>query len=741
MVPFAIAAEAPEVATDDLATATEVHGSEAERALEMVDAAAFAEIEQNQERTVLYPFIILELGDREVQVEVDREDGFIPELPAGVSYTPETHTLTLNNVSLSRLELSGLADIPVTVQVLGSNTIFVNCDNIEEHHDNPLEIRGCNNVTFTGGGTLNVVSGYSGEPYIYTEGIYVHDTFLAEDVYSYRNDTAIVTGERNSTLCFDGVKINIENQLQRSEVDCSDEYAHFFFGSGGDPAELIFGQVDLRNNADITISGQSNAVIRGNVTIDNTSSLTANGIDFRNYDNGIDPNLPDSNCTVTVKGTLKSTGISDDIIQKSWALVRQAYPDLTILMFADGGIFVGSNVTLIQDGGNISSVSSAYSPSGLTVYGNYELRRGSLSVYVKDFNKPENDTFNYGNVDGIRISNGSFVQSGGNISINGADLDASDIELQGVVVSNEANVELNGGTINIDLPKSAMVAECIWACASTVNCNGTVITASSKDNSTVETIYGITILQDSMPDSQPARFQFNSGSFTLSPSGKVTDITFLAVSNLSRDGKEGATMQITGGDITVDLSNCTYRSARGVRVSDYSSFYVAGGNISMKLNGSSRDTGLILNTGFTLYDNANAQFSGGTVDISVATESASNGFEVRESSSLVINGTANLKLGTAETGLENGIVCLNSELTIDGTPTIDIESAGAGISLTSGSVGKIAGGTVRINQKYQGSSLESVIREGIAVEGSTLSFLGGETYLRGGHPLTSNSRV
>lgn len=239
------------------------------------------------------------------------ETGEVPErLPVGVSYTRETHTLTLQNAELSGLELSGFGDLPLTVRVSGENTIEVESDrNSEEEYRPPLSISLCNNVTFTGGGTLNVTTLYSGEPSLiqrdnpYNDPVPARNTFTAEDVYSCEEDVTVIYGleNRNSTLLFDNVSINVNSLIQESIVGLSSGNVDVKVGASNAPVEFNFGHVELKNNSSVSISGLGTSSVAGNVLIDTSSSLTTGPLSF----------IEGYGYTIEVDGLLTINEISD----------------------------------------------------------------------------------------------------------------------------------------------------------------------------------------------------------------------------------------------------------------------------------------------------------------------------------------------------------------------------------------------------------------------------------------------
>lgn len=719
MVPSVLAAEKPEVTAGnqtaespaaDSANLTTEHTPkkpQIERAQETVAMAAAPTSDGSE---VQYEPEIRLTWDGE-PVTWRAETGEVPEkLPIGISYTRENHTLTLQNAALSGLELYGFGDLPLTVRVSGENTIAVASDrNSEEEYRAPLSISLCNNVTFTGGGTLNVTTLYHGEPTVTrdynSKTMPAHETFVAEDVYSYDRDTEYVEMNRKGTLSFNNISININNMIQESRVHFDGNSGYISFDVYNTPADIKFGQIEIKNNSTISINGLSQSAFHGNVVIDGTSSLTANSIVFGKYDISywgiIDSAREWANqgytgdaYSVMVEGALTTHAVSDEMIQAHLEVAKKAYPSPSVKWSVNSpssGLDIQPRTRLKLDGGTITA-------DAVSVRGLAEVSSGTLSI----------------SEGGLDLDYGKFIQTGGKVLISDA--------TYGIDADNAA-LELNGGTMDIILPESSTQVVCIDADDSTVNCSGTDITVYCDGDADVDTLTGIAI----GGGSEEMSLTYSGGSFTLRPAGTIGTIALFSVSGYNY---KTPTVQINGGNVLADLTNCTYNSFTGVDAWNKSSFSITDGNMSMKLNSASD------NIGFSFNSENVGLFSGGIVDISV-TEDAPDTIAIREGggSRVLISGTATLKLGTDST-IGYGIICgryqygyTPGELTIEGTPTIEIESSQTGISiLSSGSEGEISGGTIRINQKCQGG------RTGIYVYNGTLSITGGKTYVRGIYP-------
>lgn len=728
MVPSVLAAEKPEVtagnqtaespAADSANLATEHTPKESliEQVQETVGMVATPSSYQSEPQSE--PEIRLMLNGELVtwKVETDEVPG---NLPAGVSYARENHTLTLQNADLSGLELYGFGDLPLTVRVSGENTIAVASDrNSEEEYRAPLSISLCNNVTFTGGGTLNVTTLYHGEPSVtrvyISQTIPAHETFVAEDTYSYDHDASFVVMDRESTLSFDNVSININNMIQESTIRFEDNYGFISFDIYNTPADIRFGQIEIENNSSISISGLSQSAFLGNVVIDETSSLTANSIAFGLHDRTYETakylaamwaaqGYTDK-YSVIVKGELTTRAVPDEIIQAHLEAAKNAYPSPSVKLsvYAPSSLIDIQPLTWLKlDGGTITT-------EAVLVTGLAEICSGTLSVSSNS--NRENGAYEAG----LNLAVGKFIQTGGKVLISGANYG---------IYADRAALELNGGTMDIILPESSTQAVCINANSSIVNCGGTDITAYCDGDADVDTLTGIAMRGQ-------MNLTYSGGFFTLRPAGTIGEITLFSVDDAYN--YKTPTVQINGGNVLADLTNCTYNSFTGVAASGGSSFSITDGNMSMKLNSASD------NIGFSFAGEGVGLFSGGTVDISV-TEDAPDTTAIRENggSRVLISGTATLKLGTDST-IGYGIVCSRvsdylpntpSELTIEGTPTIEIESSQTGISIIDSSEGEISGGTIHINQKCQGG------RTGIFVDDGTLSITGGKTYVRGIYPL------
>lgn len=612
----------------------------------------------------------------------------MPNLPAGVTYTPETHTLSLQGASLTRLAISGFGNTPVTIQVQGDNTIAWTLDQACVPNPAALEITGCNHVTFTGGGTLHVKSLYSGSPILQTDiagGIAASSTFVAEGAYfSYD-----VASSGPGTLEFNNVTVDVENQLQQSALFPSGDSA-LLQGSGGNPAELMFSRISLTNHASLALHGQREATLYGSVDIGAGCSLIADGIAFGGM--MADPDAP---ATVTVKGTLQA-GTRTPAIESHRKLIQGQYADLTCS--SGHALFVDPTVSLLLDGGEISSIASLYTEGGIEISGSTEVRSGTMSVSVLDADIPERerDWTCYSRISGIRID-GSLRQTGGKITVDFSAFAVPHVECRLLDAMDGAEVELNRGTMDLRLPRQAYEVVGVGVNGEVFTCSGTNITVSGDNNGSYVMVTAVEVNEPYGPDSTPAAFRFSGGSLAVKAAGPFS-VTALEVDG---HGVPGGAIQITGGTITADL---TASSGFGIAAVGDSTLTVSGGTMDFRFNGNSSSMGI--ETYGTDVVSTKAVFSGGKISIQT--------------------------VGEAEERYRlDGINCAFSAVTITGQAEIDIASSNVpGITFWANTTAEISGGTVRINQKT--ANPKTV---GIYVEHSTLAFTGGEVYAQGSPPL------
>ncbi len=300
-------------------------------------------------------------------------------LPGGVTYAADTHTLTLNGANLSSLVLKDFGDIPVVVQVLGENTIKSSMD-ADSKYPCQLEIIRCNNVTFSGGGSLSITKEFTGDPNIFDstdQMMEARPTFIVQDTYSLDLDTAVLATGPSSKLCFDKVNITIEDQFQQAELHLYHEYDNegiLNFETAW-IAQVVFGNIAFVNNATMTINGQRASIIDGNVTIDESSSLTTTSVAFRSH-------IATDSSIVTVKGELHASGTPLKAGNALVEIAEAAHSDYKISAMGptDAALRVGEGVTLQIDGGSVSAASNLYTPYGLQVQGSAVIQSGQLTV-------------------------------------------------------------------------------------------------------------------------------------------------------------------------------------------------------------------------------------------------------------------------------------------------------------------------------------------------------------------------
>ncbi len=255
---------------------------------------------------------------------------------------------------------------------------------------------------------------------------------------------------------------------------------------------------------------------------------------------------------------------------------------------------------------------------------------------------------------------------------------------------------------------------CFFGAEGTIRCTGSDITVSSSDETD---IFSVTLVSCS--------FVMEGGTLKFAPKGSIWGVDFF-------DAYES--VQITGGTVSIDMSQCDNGTIQGVRVSNQSTFSMAGGTLNIK----NIDAGAMVWM-FIVEGQSTLAFSGGTVDISVTGEPSPSegyitfsGISARESSTVLFNGTAKFSMDASASVSSYGIRCSDgATLRISGTPVVEIETRYA-IGIMADGIGEISGGTVRLNQKHKTSFT------GIYVDDGTLTFSGGETYIWSIAPLTSN---
>ncbi len=330
----------------------------------------------------------------------------LSQLPAGVSYDPDTVTLTLNGADLVCLDIFDFEDTPFTLKVEGENTIH----NSNSDERKGLTIHCCSDVTISGSGSLDVSS--------YGFSLDWHDYICSEstDQYSSENPDGKIT--------ISGVTLHLKN-LHTEVPENQEDWSPY------SPALFMGGYASITDNAHLILDGLSGVGIDCKMTVTNGAVLDAPFLALNPRDNiqSEDPEDFIQRLTIAEGGTVNLTRRAAGSVDHSL-------------------LWVSYNSQVILDGGtlNMDDTGDTYSNSTISLGGSdNDLPGGMLTIHS---GKLDMESAGVNNWSGLYIGeNASYIQYGGEVTIS---THASATEnFSGIQVAPGGSFQLLDGSIHV----------------------------------------------------------------------------------------------------------------------------------------------------------------------------------------------------------------------------------------------------------------------------------------------------
>ena len=321
-------------------------------------------------------------------------------LPTGVTYDPDTLTLTLVSAKhLTWLNFTDFCDQAITLVVEGETTITGDATALNFHN--------CHNVTIKGSGTLNLTG------YEYPFGW--HD-YNGTDPSEFHTD---------GTLTISGVTLNCTNLRTETPEGYTDEDWSWFT-----PITLGGGNIHVTDNATLTCEGLGFIGVHGSMVVDGGATVNGSGlhINMWTWESGTEPfNAPSLTVGETGTVNLYRTGRTLDTHSLFWLC---------------------PNSSLILEGGKLNieeynedcpySVITTGSAEGNVPGGRVIVNSGELNI----------STGNYVS-NAIQIGDGaSYTQTGGSVTVT-ADRDGTK-DFQAIEISRSGSFTLKDGSITVE---------------------------------------------------------------------------------------------------------------------------------------------------------------------------------------------------------------------------------------------------------------------------------------------------
>ena len=320
-------------------------------------------------------------------------------LPSGVSYDPDSMTLTLNGAALTWLNFTDFYDRPVTLVVEGENTITGQAT--------ALNFQACSNVTVTGSGTLNLTADE------YPFGWHDYNGEAASD---YNLD---------GMLTFSGLTLNCTNTRTQVPEGYTDEDWSWFT-----PITLGGGNIRITDNAVLTCEGLGFIGVYGDLVVDGGAVVNGTGLHCNPWGNANEEAaLISPSVTVAEGGTVNLYGGGRILATHNLLWLS---PNSSLIL--DGGTLTIEEVREDFPYNIVNTGEATESCPG----GEILVNSGELKIDAGKY---------VGNA--IQIGPGcSYIQNGGTVTIT-ADRDGTH-GFSAVNLFRDGSFTLHGGSITVD---------------------------------------------------------------------------------------------------------------------------------------------------------------------------------------------------------------------------------------------------------------------------------------------------
>ena len=320
-------------------------------------------------------------------------------LPSGVTYDPDSLTLTLNGANLTWLNFNDFYDQAIHLVVEGSNTITGDT--------NALNFANCANVALSGSGTLNLTASE------YPFGWHDYNGATAAD---YNTDGVLTIRE---------LTLNCTNLRTQAPEGHTDEEWNFFT-----PITLAGGNIHITDNAKLTCEGLGFIGVSGDLVVDGGAVVNGSGLHCNPWGDANDDSLSMTpSVTVAEGGTINLYRVGRTIGNHSLFWLS---PGSSLIM--DGGTLTFKE---FNEDCEYNVISTGEAENG---------RPGGSITFNSGELKIETGNHVHGT---MYLSNGcSYVQNGGNLTII-ADRNGSQ-GFEAINVGRGGSFTLNGGTITVE---------------------------------------------------------------------------------------------------------------------------------------------------------------------------------------------------------------------------------------------------------------------------------------------------